>query len=129
MFKNCFIISADTMVVLDNKIYGKPKNEEQAVEMLKELSGKTHFVVTAVTVLDSDTKRALSEVVKTYVTFQNLSNELINSYVKLRKPLDKAGAYGIQELPEGFVKSYTGSLKNIIGLCPDALSEMLELFN
>ena len=125
LFKNCFIVSADTMVVLDNKIYGKPKNEEQAVEMLKELSGKTHFVVTAVTVLDSDTKRALSEVVKTYVTFQNLSNELINSYVKLRKPLDKAGAYGIQEMGSEFIKKVDGDLENVIGFPTKKVKAML----
>ena len=123
--KNCFIVSADTMVVLNNKIYGKPKDEAEAIQMLRELSGKTHFVVTAVTVLDTDTKNSLSEVVKTYVTFQNLSDELINNYVKTRKPLDKAGAYGIQEMGSEFIKNVDGDLENVIGFPTQKVKEML----
>lgn len=125
LYKNCFIISADTMVVLDSKIYGKPKDEADAVKMLKDLSGQTHFVVTAVTVLDSDTKKALTEVVKTYVTFQNLSDELISEYVKNRKPLDKAGAYGIQEMGSEFIKNVDGDLENVIGFPTRKVKEML----
>ena len=125
LYKNCFIISADTMVVLDSKIYGKPKDEADAVKMLKDLSGKTHFVVTAVTVLDSDTKKAITDVVKTYVTFQNLSDELISEYVKNRKPLDKAGAYGIQEMGSEFIKNVDGDLENVIGFPTRKVKEML----
>ena len=123
--KNCFIISADTMVVLDGKIYGKPKDDADAVRMLKELSGKTHFVVSAVTVLDSDTKKSQTEVVKTYVTFQNLSEDLIKSYVKDKKPLDKAGAYGIQEMGSEFIKNIDGDLENVIGFPTKKVREML----
>lgn len=125
LYKNCFIISADTMVVLDSKIYGKPKDEADALKMLKDLSGKTHFVVTAVTVLDSDTKKAITDVVKTYVTFQNLSDELISEYVKNRKPLDKAGAYGIQEMGSEFIKNVDGDLENVIGFPTRKVKEML----
>ena len=125
LYKNCFIISADTMVVLDSKIYGKPKDEADALKMLKDLSGKTHFVVTAVTVLDSDTKKAITDVVKTYVTFQNLSDELISEYVKNRKPLDKAGAYGIQEMGSEFIKKVDGDLENVIGFPTRKVKEML----
>ncbi len=125
LYKNCFIISADTMVVLDSKIYGKPKDEADAVKMLKDLSGQTHFVVTAVTVLDSDTKKAITDVVKTYVTFQNLSDELISEYVKNRKPLDKAGAYGIQEMGSEFIKNVDGDLENVIGFPTRKVKEML----
>ena len=123
--KNCFVISADTMVVLDGKIYGKPKDDADAVRMLKELSGKTHFVVSAVTVLDSDTKKSQTEVVKTYVTFQNLSEDLIKSYVKDKKPLDKAGAYGIQEMSSEFIKNIDGDLENVIGFPTKKVREML----
>lgn len=115
-YKDCLIISADTMVVLNNKIYGKPKSEQRAKQMLKELSGQRHFVVTAVTVLDADTKQSITEVVKTYVTFQDLSDELIDSYVTTNKPLDKAGAYGIQEMGSDFIKEVDGDLENVIGL-------------
>ena len=96
--------------------------------MLKELSGKTHFVATSISVVDVDTEKSLSRVVKTYVTFQNLSDELVESYVKERKPLDKAGAYGIQEMGSEFIKSVDGDLENVIGLPTKALKQMLEEF-
>lgn len=124
--KGCFIISADTMVVHNNKIYGKPKDEQDAIRMLKELSSQTHFVVTAVTVLDSDTQEALTEVVKTYVTFQELSDDLIKNYVTLHKPLDKAGAYGIQEMGSDFIKSVDGDLENVIGFPTQNVKNLLE---
>lgn len=124
--KNSLIVSADTVVVLDNKIYGKPKNEENAKQMLKELSGKTHFVATAVSVVDSDTQTSITRLVKTYVTFQNLSDELIESYVKNNKPLDKAGSYGIQEMGGEFIKKVDGDLENVIGLPTKTLKEILE---
>ena len=126
MYKNCLIVSADTMVVLDNKIYGKPKNEEHAKQMLKELSGKTHFVVTAISVIDADTRKTASTVTKTFVTFQNLSDSLIETYVTKNKPLDKAGAYGIQEMGSEFIKQVEGDLENVIGLPTKTLKSMLE---
>ena len=124
--KDSFVISADTVVVLDNKILGKPKNEAHAFEMLKNLSGKTHFVVTAITVLNADTKEAFSEVTKTFVTFQDLSDELIDNYIKTKKPLDKAGAYGIQEMGAEFIKNVEGDLENVIGLPTKSLKILLE---
>lgn len=128
-YKDCLIISADTMVVLNNKIYGKPKSEQRAKQMLKELSGQRHFVVTAVTVLDADTKQSVTEAVKTYVTFQDLSDELIDSYVTTNKPLDKAGAYGIQEMGSDFIKEVDGDLENVIGLPTKTLRKILEEFS
>lgn len=124
--KGCFIISADTMVVHNNKIYGKPKDEQDAIRMLKELSAQTHFVVTAVTVLDSDTQESRTEVVKTYVTFQELSEDLIKNYVTQHKPLDKAGAYGIQEMGSDFIKSVDGDLENVIGFPTKDVKNLLE---
>lgn len=126
--ENSLIVSADTMVVLDNKIYGKPKDIDDAICMLKELSGKTHFVVTSVTVLDTDTKVAQSDVVKTYVTFQNLTDDLILNYVKERNPIDKAGAYGIQEMGIEFIKSVDGDLENVIGLPTKKLKELINFY-
>lgn len=123
--KNTFIISADTMVVMDNTIYGKPKDEPDAIRMLKELSGKRHFVVTAVTVLDSDSKKAFTDLVKTFVTFQDLPDKLIQDYVHNQKPLDKAGAYGIQEMGSEFIKCVEGDLENVIGLPTFKLKELL----
>lgn len=127
-FNNCLIISADTVVVNGNKIYGKPKDEAAAKEMLRSLSGKTHFVVTAISVVDSDTKKSVSKLTKTYVTFQNLSDELIQKYVEEKRPLDKAGAYGIQEMGNEFIKEVNGDLENVIGLPTKTLKEILEEF-
>ena len=124
--KGCLIISADTMVVFNNKIYGKPKDELDAQRMLSDLSGNTHFVVTAITVLDSDSQKYVSDVVKTYVTFQNLSEDLIKDYVKNKKPLDKAGAYGIQEMGSEFIKNVDGDLENVIGFPTKKVKALLE---
>ncbi len=117
------VIGVDTMVVLDRKIFGKPVDEAHACKMLRELSGKTHMVVTAIAVIEGENVKKNSTT--SYVTFEDLTDEQISRYVTEFKPLDKAGAYGIQEMPEGYIKSYEGSLENIIGLCPKALSELL----
>ena len=128
-FNNCLIISADTVVVNENKIYGKPKDKTAAKEMLLSLSGKTHFVVTAISVVDSDTKKSVSKLTKTYVTFQNLSDELIQKYVEEKNPLDKAGAYGIQEMGKEFIKEVDGDMENVIGLPTKTLKEILKEFD
>ena len=128
-FNNCLIISADTVVVNENKIYGKPKDKTAAKEMLQSLSGKTHFVVTAISVVDSDTKKSVSKLTKTYVTFQNLSDELIQKYVEEKNPLDTAGAYGIQEMGKEFIKDVNGDMENVIGLPTKTLKEILKEFD
>ncbi|MBE7713054.1 MAG: septum formation protein Maf [Cyanobacteria bacterium SIG26] len=119
------VIGADTIVVIDNKILGKPKDKQDAYQTLKLLSGKTHFVVTSVAVVESI---SLSYKVKsdtTYVTFEDLTDEQISYYIENYKPFDKAGSYGIQELPEGYVKKIEGSLDNVIGLPSKTLLELL----
>lgn len=130
MKEDCIIIGADTVVVLNNKILEKPKTPENAKQMLHLLSDKTHKVVTAIAVIDTKTEKSIVKSVISEVTFNVLTDGMIDFYVDNFKPLDKAGAYGIQELPAGFVKNYTGSLENIIGICPVALEKMLnELLN
>ena len=123
--QNSLIISADTVVVLDNKILGKPQNKEHAKEMLRALSAKKHFVVTAITIIDSDTKKEYSNITKTFVTFCDLSDELIDKYIEEKKPLDKAGAYGIQEMGPEYINSVEGDLENVIGLSTKALKNLL----
>lgn len=123
--KNTLIVSADTVVVLENKILGKPKNETHAAEMLHRLSGKKHFVVTALTVIDTYTQKTYADIVKTFVTFQKLSDELIEEYIKTKKPLDKAGAYGIQEMNSTYIANVEGDLENVIGLPTKALKDLL----
>ena len=128
LLKNSLIISADTVVVFNNKIFGKPKDKKHAKKMLQQLSGNTHFVVTAISVIDTETKKSISKLTKTYVTFQNLSDELIDKYINEKHPLDKAGAYGIQEMGEEFIKNVDGELDNVIGLPTKTLIEILKEF-
>jgi len=123
--EDAIVIGADTVVVLGEEILLKPVDEQDAINELKKLSGKSHIVVTAVTVADTKTKEFYSEATTSVVTFQNLTEEQIVNYVKTKKPLDKAGAYGIQELDKSFVKSLEGSKNNVIGLSPTSLKNIL----
>ena len=121
-FPDALVLGADTVVVLDGKILGKPKNSEDAVRMLKLLSGRTHSVLTGVSIA----KRGYvcTKIAETRVIFETLSEELIKEYVASGSPLDKAGAYGIQD---GYplVKSYEGSYTNVVGLPVELVKEML----
>lgn len=112
---NEFILTADTVVVLDNKILGKPKDKPEAVEMLKSLSGRAHKVITGVCLLTKEKEHAFSA--STDVYFKELSEKEINYYVDKYKPYDKAGAYGIQEWI-GFIgiERIDGSYFNVVGL-------------
>jgi len=121
------IIGADTVVVCDGKILGKPKDEEDALKMLKLLNGRTHKVVTSVCVIFKH-KTTLQTRVKsttTQVTFNELTDRQLRDYIEGYKPLDKAGAYGIQELPEYFVKEIKGDFDNVIGLPCKTLRELI----
>ena len=119
------IVGADTVVVLDGKILGKPSGRQGAFEMLRKLSGKTHSVVTSIVVINSETEEYKKNSTTSYVTFENLTDKQILDYIDKFKPFDKAGSYGIQEMPEGYIKSYTGDLENIIGMSSAALLELL----
>lgn len=120
------IIGADTVVVLEGKILGKPDGRQGAIKMLQSLSGKTHSVVTSIAITDSKTGQIRKNSTTSTVKFEKLTDEMIEYYVDNFKPFDKAGSYGIQEMPEGYINSYTGSLENIIGLCPEALKKLLD---
>ena len=120
------VLGADTVVVLHNKILGKPKDKEDAFRMLKELSGNTHMVVTSICGINTKTNRAALLSTTSYVRFKNLSDEIITYYIDEFNPLDKAGSYGIQELPDGILDKYEGSFDNIVGLDPDAVVSILE---
>ena len=112
---NELIITADTIVYIDNQVLGKPKDEEDAKAMLHKLSGRTHLVITGVCLTTTSWQRSFSAT--TEVTFATLTDEEINHYVSRYKPLDKAGAYGVQELI-GYiaVSSLKGSYYNVMGL-------------
>ncbi|MEY5042632.1 MAG: septum formation protein Maf, partial [Bacteroidota bacterium] len=109
------VITADTVVVFDNKILGKPKSNQDAIEMLSLLSGKMHEVITGVCVMAEHKKISFSEVSKVY--FDNLPKETIEYYIHNFKPLDKAGAYGVQEyIGRIGIKKIEGCFYNIMGL-------------
>lgn len=122
---DCIIVGADTVVVLNDEILEKPKDEDDAFNMLKKLSDKTHTVITAIAMINSKTKEHITQSTTSYVTFEKLTDEMILNYVKIYKPLDKAGSYGIQELPKGYVKSVEGDFENIIGISSKVFGEML----
>lgn len=120
------IISADTVVVLGNTVMGKPRDAENARQMLNVLSGKTHRVITAVTVKNGDKIR--TEVVITEIVFRELSKREIDSYVASGSPMDKAGAYGVQEKAAAFVKEIHGDYFSVVGLPVCTLAVMLREF-
>ena len=126
--EDAIVIGADTVVVLNDEILEKPKDRNDAYLMLKKLSNNTHIVVTAIALVDSKTKKSKIQSTTSKVTFNDLSDELINYYIDNFKPFDKAGSYGIQELPEGFVKAIDGDLENIIGISSKTLAAMLKEF-
>ena len=120
------VLGADTVVVLHNKILGKPHTKDKAFKMLKSLSGQTHSVVSSLCGINTKTNRAVLISTTSYVRFYKLTDEQINFYINKYNPMDKAGSYGIQEMPEGYIEKYEGSLENIIGLSPEAVMEVLE---
>lgn len=108
------VISADTIVTLDNEVIGKPKDKEDAYRILVKLSGRTHFVYTGYTIFYKE--KVVTNVVESKVIFNELSDELILSYIESGSPLDKAGAYGIQDNKEfPLINRIEGSYDNIVG--------------
>ena len=108
------VIAADTVVVINEQIIGKPKDEEDAFRMLKMLSNHTHYVYTGYAIHQS--KKLYVGVCKTEVTFNDLDDEVIKAYIKTGSPLDKAGAYGYQDNQDfALVKKINGSVSNVIG--------------
>ena len=121
------IITADTIVVLNNKVIGKPVSEDDAVNILKTLSGKMHKVITGVTV--KSLHKTISFSSETKVWFKNLSENEINYYIKNHNPFDKAGAYGIQEwIGHIGIKKVEGSYFNVVGLPIQQLYDALTSF-
>lgn len=122
------IIGADTIVVYDNEIFGKPKDEEDAFRTLSLLSGKTHFVITGVSIIKANSSLKLVDYEKTKVEFRKLSEGQINRYIETKEPMDKAGAYGIQGYGEILVKGIEGCYSNVVGLPLGKLDYLLDRF-
>lgn len=112
------VLGADTIVVLDGRIMGKPKDREHAIEMLKSLQGRSHSVFTGVALIrkDADGERSLRFAEETQVTMYPMSDEEIERYVDTKEPLDKAGAYGIQGRCAAFIERISGDYNNVVGL-------------
>lgn len=127
MHEKSLLITADTIVLMDNKIYGKPADEKEAKKMLHQLSGKTHKVITGVCLTTFDKQKTFSAV--SDVRFAKLDDDEIDFYVSHYKPMDKAGAYGIQEwIGYVAVEYISGSYFNIMGLPIQRLYQELKKF-
>ncbi len=124
------VISADTVVAAEDKILGKPKTNEEAALMLKLLSGSCHSVYTGVCIIESSSKKSVIFYEKTQVYFKSLDINEIKDYINTGEPMDKAGAYGIQNLGSLFVEKICGDYFNVVGLPLCALARsMKENFN
>ncbi|MFN7222267.1 MAG: Maf family protein [Burkholderiales bacterium] len=121
------ILTADTTVTLDGHILGKPENQDDAISMLKRLSGQTHQVLTAVMVTtEKDQHKVLTT---SFVTFAQLSEEEIRAYVESGEPMDKAGAYGVQGRAARFISKLSGSYSGVVGLPLYETANLLKLAN
>lgn len=124
-----FIVGADTVVVIDSEILGKPSSEANACEMLRHLSGKTHEVYTGLAVLQGNGAASRTAVEMTRVTFVVLSEKEIEDYIATGEPFDKAGAYAIQGRGGKFISRIEGCYFNVMGLPLARLYEMLRDLN
>ena len=120
------VVAADTVVYSDGEIMGKPKDAEDAFNMLKNLSGRCHSVFTGICVLRRSDMHGVCKSVETKVHFRNLSDETIRAYVKSGEPMDKAGAYGIQGLGALLVDKIEGDYFNVVGLPIAELAGVLK---
>jgi len=123
-----WVLAADTIVVLDGEILGKPKSSAQAQQMLEKLSGREHQVLTGVALIDPRGDVKYRSVVSTMVSFRRLAAHEIAAYVRTGEPFDKAGAYGIQGGAGHFVSRIEGSYTNVVGLPLEAVLEVLASF-
>lgn len=120
------VIGADTIVVINNRILGKPKNEEEAYDMIKLLSGKTHYVITGFALINLSLNKKVIDCEVSQVTFKELSEECIKDYLNTKESLDKAGAYGIQGYGGLLVNNIQGDYFNIVGLPISKISDCLK---
>jgi len=119
----CVVIGADTVVVVDGEILGKPSDEDEAASMLNKISGREHRVLTAFSIVKSPEGVLHSEIVSTRVRVKPLAAHEIEGYIKTGEPMDKAGAYGIQGIGSFMVREIEGSYTNVVGL---PLVELLQ---
>lgn len=124
--RESLVIGADTVVVLDDIILGKPKDIDEAVAMITQLSGKTHQVITGISLINLSANKKIIDYVVSNVKFKDLSAEDIKDYIQTNESLDKAGAYGIQGYGALLVEEIQGDYFNIVGLPISRLSDLLK---
>lgn len=124
--KDVIVIGCDTIVYFHGKIFGKPKDENEAFHMLKSLSGNEHQVYSGIAVIDKSSNNIKSDFVKTNVRFSDISDKQIEKYLKIGEYSDKAGAYGIQGYGGVFVQQIHGCYYNVVGLPLNRLYKMLS---
>ncbi len=123
-----WVISGDTVVCLDSQVLGKPQDKTEAVEMLMQLAGRTHSVLSAYSVIHRQRGIAEYDVVRTEVTFTDFPQAVAEAYVETGEPLDKAGSYGIQQCGVALVAAINGSYSNVVGLpLAELLSSLVRL--
>lgn len=120
------VIGSDTIVTIDNKVLGKPKTDDKAREMLKEIQGREHTVITGVTIMSKDKVETFHTSSEVY--FNSMSDEEIEDYVKTKEPLDKAGAYAIQGIGSKFINKIDGDYYSIMGLPVSELYTKIKNF-
>ena len=127
---NVLIIAADTVVALDDEIFGKPEDEEDARRMLKKLSGRAHSVFTGVTLASVKEKTVSYQktVCETKVYFRPIPEEEICEYINTKEPFDKAGSYAIQGIASKFVEKIEGDFDNVVGLPVSAILDDLKAY-
>jgi septum formation protein len=112
---NALVIGADTMVLIDQEMLGKAHTEEKAKEMLRKLSGRSHDVVTGLTVIDADSGKVITRFIESKIFFRRIEDWEIDYYFKIDNPINCAGAYRIQHLGQIFVEKTEGDISNVIG--------------
>jgi septum formation protein len=126
---DAWVLSADTIVVIDGDVLGKPRDAADARAMLWRLSGRAHEVMTAVVLTAPENRTPPAELlVRTAVEFRSLSDDEVDAYIATGEPFDKAGAYGIQGAAAPFVARVEGSYSNVVGLPVDEVRALLERF-
>lgn len=127
-FPKDIVIGADTIVVVDGKILGKPKGKEDAYDMLNILSGRIHEVITGVALIKADMNIKIIDYEKTRVKFRKLTDDMIYRYIGTNEPFDKAGAYAIQGVGQILVENIDGCFFNVVGLPLTKIDKLLSKY-
>lgn len=128
LYPESIVIGADTVVVYRGEILSKPKDREDAFRMISLLSGKTHEVITGVSIINEATNTKIVDFEKTEVKFRKLDKKIINTYIDTKEPFDKAGSYGIQGIGALLVEQIDGCYLNVVGMPLVKLDKLLNKF-